>query len=97
MTTAKKITLATVKRAVAILGGRYELRSFGRWQTIYVEAPYRKLWACSGDIHALHIEWLDGDKKYKQESLRDALERIEMGLCDCVDLDCDYCNPEGDE
>ncbi len=70
----------------SVTGGGRKLRQFT------VDAPTGKVWACDG-IHGIFLTWYDGedDGHWRDEVIRDALERMSRGLDDCEDPDCDVC------
>jgi hypothetical protein len=82
-----------LKEAAAEYGGKVVCESSGKWCNWQVEAPAGKRWAAAG-LHALKVEWLRGDRKFEDQAIRDAVERMSCGLEDCDDADCDYCHPE---
>lgn len=84
-----------LRRAAKKAGATVEGGLNGRWYVYNVEAPAGKVWAASS-THALHVEWRAGEDDYREESITDALERMEEGVADCDDPDCDYCHPEGE-
>ncbi len=95
-----RLTLRTLKIEAAKLGATVDDSTL-RSGFINVDAPPGKVWACSGDIHALCL-WVNkpdhgtllGDRpdaKFKREAIEDALERMAVGLDDCPFEDCDVC------
>lgn len=60
----------------------------GRTVAYQVLAPDERQWI-DGGCHALRVEWNDGDRAHQDESIRDAIERINLGLRECpADCDC---------
>jgi hypothetical protein len=60
--------------------------------TFYVDAPAGKRWACDG-VHALAHQHDNGHgHRWKPEAYGDAIQRMNCGLEDCDDPDCDICN-----
>jgi hypothetical protein len=64
----------------------------GHYARYVVDAPYRKLWAASS-THGLVVTWQSGDGADKQDALKDALDRMEYGLTECDEAECDTCEP----
>ena len=95
----RQFNLATLRKEAAKRGATVEHRHIGKWHSCNVDAPAGKVWACSGDIHSLVVEWQDvpGDDRnhaWRNDAIADALSRMAYGLSDCDDLNCDYCHPE---
>jgi hypothetical protein len=85
-------TLDKLGRLVMAAGGKLVGESSGRWHVSQCEAPAGKVWAASS-THALRVEWRHGDSKGRDEAVADAIERVEEGVTDCDDEECDYCHP----
>jgi hypothetical protein len=85
---------ADLWQAAKKAGGTVEGGLNGRWYSYNVEAPAGQVWGASS-THALRVEWRVGEDDYREESITDALERMEEGLAECDEPECDYCHPEG--
>jgi len=80
-----------LKKYVKEFGGTIVNDSFGSYSVHQIVAPKGKVWQCD-IVHKLRMEWERGDKEEKQNSINDSIERIKLGLCDCVEKDCEFCN-----
>ena len=89
-------TVKTLKAKAERLGATVEGGPVGRWYRYNIDSPAGKVWTCTGDTHCLVVEWLNGDEAFRNNAITDALERMEMGLSDCDNPECDYCHPEED-
>ncbi len=101
MTTAHKpLTIADLKRAAAQVGGTVDEHPGPGFAWYNVDAPAGKVWATTGDIHAICLSWETRDDGRpiwpadKQGAIADAIERIGDGLAECNDPECDSCHPE---
>ncbi len=88
-------TVATLKAKAARYGATVDHGSPGKWEVCNIDAPAGKVWSCAS-IHALVVEWQQGDPAWRNSAIVDALERMECGLADCDNADCDYCHPEAE-
>jgi hypothetical protein len=99
---AKKPTLANLKASVIGMGGSVDDEGL-RYGWINLDAPPGMVWACSGDIHALLVDW--GGPGYENwparwkrdamtQAITDAFDRLSYGTAPCTDPECDYCHPE---
>lgn len=89
---AKSPTLADLRREAARHGATVENDSSGHWSVFQCCAPVGKVWAVSGDIHMIRVEW-----RYAQDraaAIESGLADMAAGLGDCDDEECDYCRPE---
>lgn len=64
------------------IGATLSCESSGKWCVWQVEAPEGKVWAATGDTSTLKVEWLKGDAKYRDQAIRDAINRMRLGLAD---------------
>jgi hypothetical protein len=81
-----------LKATMAKVGGKIKLAYRNRRLCRYLlDSPAGKVWA-SDNLHCLVLQWeLDWSGL---EEIADALQRVEHGLDDCDDPECDYCCPE---
>ena len=70
-----------LRRAAAVWGATLDCESSGKWCVWYVGAPAGKLWSCA-DLRSLKVEWLAGDSNYRDEAVRDAIDRMAYGTHD---------------
>lgn len=79
-------TLKQVKSLALKFGAKVEDDKCGNTHECRVEAPYRKQWACD-EIHELiacaYRPW--------KPDYQDVLDRMNYGLIDCTDPDCEWC------
>lgn len=87
------MTATFLKGQVRRAGGELTGGKIGRWHVYHCEAPAGNVWAASS-THALRVEWREGDRRWREEAIADALERMAYGVADCDDEECDYCHPE---
>lgn len=93
MTATNKVTLASLKTAAATLGATVEDDSSGAFTTYQVVAPKGKVWQCDG-VHTLCVPCgRHATKEDKAESFEEALERMNYGLTECDDAECEFCHP----
>lgn len=82
-------TLAKVKALAAALGATVEDDKIGNTHECRVEAPRGKRWKCS-EIHEL----IDSSYRPWKPDYADVLDRMNYGIEDCPDADCEWCSPE---
>lgn len=80
-------TLRDVKKLAAKLGVKVEDDKCCCTHECRVEAPRRKVWKCGG-IHEL----IDYTNQPWKPDYDDILNRMNYGLEDCTDPDCEWCN-----
>jgi hypothetical protein len=81
------MTLKRVRTRARELGARVEDEKCGYTHECRVEAPHRKVWACDS-IHEL----IDATNRPWKPDYADVLSRMNYGLVDCTDADCEWCN-----
>jgi hypothetical protein len=99
--TTTKLSVKDLQSAAAKLGATVENHCGYRVAEYQVVAPDGKVWATTGDIHFLVLNWNGTSSRptwpeEKQSAIADAIERISHGLADCELPDCDVCHPEND-
>jgi hypothetical protein len=86
-----KATRAQFMAVVKLYGATVDERDPS---TFYVDAPKGKVWMCDV-IHTLaHQHNNNHGHSWKAEAYADAIERMEWGLEDCTEPNCDICNEE---
>jgi hypothetical protein len=86
-------TAETLRQKAKQCGATVERSPAGRTERYNVEAPPGKVWAATGDTHCLVVEWYAADKVGRDQAIADALDRMQEGLADCENEDCEYCHP----
>lgn len=79
-------TLKQVKALAATLGASVEDERCGNFHECRVEAPHRKRWKCDG-IHEL----VDSTNRPWKPDYADMLDRMNFGVEDCTDPECEWC------
>jgi hypothetical protein len=79
-------TLKQVKVLAKKLGAKVEDDKYGLIHECRVEAPHRKLWKCCC-IHEL----IDNTNQPWKPDYADVIARMEYGLEDCIDINCEWC------
>lgn len=79
-------SLKDVKALAKSLGAKVEDDKSGHTHECRVEAPHRKRWAGEG-IHEL----IDCTNRPWEPDYADLLDRMNYGLEDCADPECDWC------
>jgi hypothetical protein len=77
-------------------GAEVEVNESGGSVSVTVDAPDGKVWRSSG-THAISASCLKGPDGPTEESVKDLLERMAMGLDDCPNEDCEDCYDQGEE
>jgi hypothetical protein len=85
------MTINDLKREAKKHGATIETDDGGRWYVYQCCTPKGKTWDASG-THMLCVTWRDAMDK--DDAINDALERMQHGVSDCDDENCDYCHPE---
>ncbi len=99
VTTTQSLTIADLKRAAAQVGGTVDEHPGPGFARYNVDAPAGKVWATTGDIHAICLSWETRDDgcpiwpQDKQGAIADAIDRIAEGVAACDDPECDTCYP----
>lgn len=93
-TSKKKLTLMTLRAAAKKLGAEVNGETIDNEACYTVDAPAGKVWETTGDVHMLTVWWRTDEPGFRDNAIADALERMELGLTDCDDPECDYCHPE---
>jgi hypothetical protein len=88
-------TLADLRREAAKHGATVEDDSSGHWSVFQCCTPVGKVWAATGDIHMIRVEWRDAADR--ASAIQAGLDDMAAGLGDCGDAECDYCRPEAGE
>jgi hypothetical protein len=83
--------LTAVKRKIEKLGGTLHNNSTPKVWDYSAEAPHGMVWAASG-THELVLNQHKGHASWLDDAVTDLQERVEMGVVDCDDPDCDWCN-----
>lgn len=91
-----KPTMANLRRYAERIGATIDESSidFGH---ICVDAPRGQVWMCDR-IHGLAVHWETDSagracpKEWKDDAIEDVIDRMEYGLEDCTDADCEICN-----
>ncbi|HYE16827.1 MAG TPA: hypothetical protein VEA69_00160 [Tepidisphaeraceae bacterium] len=83
-------TVQTLRNKARRYGATVEGGVVGKHASYNIDAPQGKVWAASS-THALAVYWRTDEPAYRNDSIVDALERMEEGLADCDDPDCDIC------
>jgi hypothetical protein len=78
------MTTRDLKRTAATHQAVVVDESSGRWTVYQIEAPEGKLWV-DGWTPCLRVEWRTGDAPHREDSLQDAVERMDCGLTDAED------------
>ena len=78
-------TLSQLKKAAQKVGATVTKERIGLSTTCRVEAPYRMIW-CEGFVHQMVDEVYTGPNDYA-----DLISRMEYGLQQCDDPECDWC------
>jgi hypothetical protein len=93
--------LTALRKDVEKMGGSLDESAY-QAGFVNADAPRGKVWAATGDTHALNVCWAHPGFRYGQrmdeetrklqgEAVVDAMERVAQGLADCTDEDCDVC------
>lgn len=83
------VTLRDVKAAAKAIGATVEDGKCGNTHECRVEAPKGHRWMADG----LH-EFVDAANIPWKPDYADLLDRMEYGVEDCPDADCEWCHPE---
>jgi hypothetical protein len=81
---------AKVEQLATTLGAKVIVDRIGGSVEVQVEAPHGKVWACTGDIHAIVAPQFMGLPSMP-EIWASLLEDMQYGLADCETHDCDWC------
>jgi hypothetical protein len=84
-------TLAKVKAVANKLGARVLHDKTFEDQCLSIEAPKGKIWKC-GEIHELCTSHPLHEKELMSELYSDAIDRMNYGVEDCPDQECEWCN-----
>lgn len=87
-------TMADVKLAAKRLGATLHKNSTAKVWDYTVEAPRGKVWNCS-EVHELVLNQAKGNVDWLLEAIDDLLDRMEQGVSDCTNPDCEWCNSGG--
>ena len=74
------MSFAKLKQEVKKLGGKITGGLVGRYYSYHLEAPDGHVWGATGDTTQLALEWKAGDKKWKEDAIADALDRVSYGV-----------------
>lgn len=80
-----------LKKYVEEFGGTIVDDSYGSYWIYQIVAPNGKVWNCD-IVHKIRMEWETGDIEERKQSINDAIERIKLGLCECIEDNCEFCN-----
>lgn len=81
------LTLKDLRKAAKPYGAIITKERNGDTVDVSVEAPHRKIWAGAG-VHVL----IDASFYAEKPDYADLIERMEYGIEDCTDPDCEWCN-----
>jgi hypothetical protein len=84
------LTLTSLKSAAKKYGADFSIDKCGRWTNCHISAPNGHIWEASL-THDFLVSWMTHDKDHKQESILDALDRMNQGYCPCEDVECEEC------
>lgn len=84
-----KVSLQKVKQLAHKLGATVEDDKCGHTHECRVEAPKGKIWS-SDFIHEL----IDSTNRPWRPDYNSLLSRMNYGVENCPDLECEWCNPE---
>ncbi len=84
------MTLRKLKALAHKLGATIVDDKIGDTHECTAEAPHGKVWSCDGGLHMLvacaYRPW--------KPDYEDLHERMEYGLEDCPDPECEWCHPD---
>jgi len=61
-----------------------------------IESPPGKVWNATG-THELILNQAKGNNGWLREGIIDVLDRMDEGISDCDDSECEWCHPFGIE
>ena len=84
-------------RTVQTLAKKYNATVERFAQGFNIDAPHGKLWRANGAHHLCCPStcvgtWEDSPKSWRDDTIADAIERMNCGLYDCDNVDCEWCN-----
>jgi len=82
-------TMKDAKKVAKTLGANFAKEKMGMTITCRCTAPYRKMWI-SGGVHELVDDVYVG----YENDYQDMIDRMNIGLEDCTDPQCDWCCEE---
>ena len=87
---ARARTIPELRRLVESLGGTLEDDRVGSYTHLIADAPAGKVWTDSG-THSLVGDVVKGPASWLRDTIGYLQDRIEHGLADCTDTDCEVC------
>lgn len=96
MADTRGFTVQTLKSKAKRFGATVTGDVVGIQASYNIDAPTGKVWAASS-THFLTVYWRTNEEAYRNSSIVDALERMEMGMVECDDEECEFCHPNGGE
>lgn len=86
MTNRQKARKLATKLGATIEGGR----SGNTWQ-YNIDAPQGFTWASDNGLHSIVAWTYDGPKEWREEMWSEAINRMEYGVEQCEEKDCEFC------